>query len=107
MGLLAQRALTWTSLGLSVSLCGTILQCVRTDRARALAEARASRLEGEPSCAPEPTTAELRRGRILRDIGILRDMPLDREDAGTLFLGDQPPWYGVDTTPTLLTPHGK
>ena len=91
-----EKTLVWTLLGFSLLLAGSVAQCVRVDRARALAVARATELEREALCAPVPTTREQLASRIQHDLAILREGEMDGKDAGNGLLGDYPPWYGVD-----------
>jgi hypothetical protein len=88
-----ERNLMWALLGFSLLLAGSVAQCVRVDRARALAVARATKLEREALCAPAPTTREQLASRIEHDLAILREGGMEGKDAGNAFLGDYPPWY--------------
>ena len=99
--LVTRKAALWSAATFAVLFVCCLAQCVRLARARDLAEARATRLELDTRCPPEPATAEERAARRQRD---MMRLLYDKADAGNLFVGDSPPWYGVETTPSLVRP---
>ena len=84
-------------------VCGVLvgwstLRWRQANEARDAAEARVRELERLRECPPQPTTREQLVARIRRDIDSLRIPDSEAGDAGRIFMGDFPPWYGEGPT---------